>query len=222
MFPETCTEPNQWRHGKQYPFPSTYHLISVPERTVPTGADAVADGYFSRYRHTQRAGTLRRMDAQRSSTAKTDHATGATADEAAIRDAEAVVERAVADDNAAIDLRQRLKAEPLPTIEPGDDVAAMLVPDEQVVTVRDAVVVERDSAGPPPGDRLIRLVVTTARLILIGRTTRSIPFDQIDEVSVAGELVLVSLIDGEGLSLDAGGPRLLRLQIAAARAGIRT
>ena len=48
---------------------------------------------------------------------------------------------------------------------------------------------------------MIRLVVTTTRMILIGRTTRSIPFNQIDEVSVAGEQVLVSLIDGEGLCL---------------------
>ncbi len=222
MFRETRTEPNQWRHGKQYPFPSTYHVISVPERTASTGADAVVDGYFSRYLRTQRAGTLRRMDAQPLPTAEIDHAAKATLDEAAVRDAEAVVERALADEHAAIDLRQRLKSEPLPTIEPADDVAAMLAPDEQVITVRDAVVVERDRSGPSPEDRLIRLVVTTARLILIGRAARSIPFDRIDEVSVAGEKVLVSLIDGEGLSLDAGGPRLLRLQIAAARSGIRT
>ena len=171
---------------------------------------------------TRRAATLWRMDAQPLPTAETDQAERTTADQVAIRDAEAVVDRALADENAALDLRRRLRTEPLPTIEPADDVAAMLAPDEQVITDRDAVVVDRDGAGPPPDDRLIRLVVTTARLVLISRTTRSIAFDQIDEVSVAGEQVLVSLIDGEGLSLDAGGPRLLRLQIAAARAGIRT
>jgi hypothetical protein len=70
-----------------------------------------------------------------------------------------------------------------------------------------------------------RLYLTTTRLLLLVRSTAdgpidaelAVPLSDIDELAVVGERLLVSLSDGTGLTVDAGRPRLLRVQIAAAR-----
>ena len=146
----------------------------------------------------------------------------ATDDGIAMRDANAIVDRAMQDERAALELRRRLREEPLTTVAPDDHVVDLLDTGERVIAVRDAVVVKlhpAPAAGPP---RVARLYVTTARLILADDTPQTIPLDQIDELSLAGEQILITLVNGEGICLDAGPPRLLRVQIAAARAGIRT
>ena len=146
----------------------------------------------------------------------------ATHDAIAVRDADAILDRATQDERAALELRRRLRTEPLTTIAPDAHVGELLDTGERVVALRDAVVVKHHpapAAGPP---RVVRLYVTTARLILVDETPWTIPLDQIDELSLSGEQILVTLVDGQGICLDAGPPRLLRVQIAAARAGIRT
>ena len=146
----------------------------------------------------------------------------ATHDAIAVRDADAILDRATQDERAALELRRRLRTEPLTTIAPDAHVGDLLDAGERVIAVREAVVVERHPASAAETPRIVRLYVTTARLILVGDAPWSIPLDQIDELSVAGEQILITLVDGEGIRLDAGPPRLLRVQIAAARAGIRT
>ena len=49
----------------------------------------------------------------------------------------------------------------------------------------------------------------------------SVGLADIEELACVGERLLVSLADGTGLTIDAGRPRLLRVQIAAARAAWR-
>ncbi len=79
-----------------------------------------------------------------------------------------------------------------------------------------------------------RLYLTTARLVLLVRPTAdgqtadrptdgelSVGLADIEELACVGERLLVSLADGTGLTIDAGRPRLLRVQIAAARAAWR-
>ena len=79
-----------------------------------------------------------------------------------------------------------------------------------------------------------RLYLTTARLLLLVRPTADGPaadgpadgeltvgLADIEELACVGERLLVSLADGTGLTIDAGRPRLLRVQIAAARAASR-
>ena len=79
-----------------------------------------------------------------------------------------------------------------------------------------------------------RLYLTTARLVLLVRPTAdgqtadgptdgelSVGLADIEELACVGERLLVSLADGTGLTIDAGRPRLLRVQIAAARAASR-
>ncbi len=79
-----------------------------------------------------------------------------------------------------------------------------------------------------------RLYLTTERLVLLVRPTAdgktadrptdgelSVGLADIEELACVGERLLVSLADGTGLTIDAGRPRLLRVQIAAARAASR-
>jgi len=47
--------------------------------------------------------------------------------------------------------------------------------------------------------------------------TFTVPLTQIDEVSIVGERLLLTLSSGEGVSLDVAEPRLLRVMIGIAR-----
>jgi predicted acyl esterase len=67
-----------------------------------------------------------------------------------------------------------------------------------------------------------RLYLTTRRLTLAGRAPLDVELDEIGELALVGDRLLVTLRDGTGLSIDAWRPRLLRVQIAAARAAGRT
>jgi hypothetical protein len=133
-----------------------------------------------------------------------------------IRDAEAILERAREDERAAFDARARYRNEGLPAIEPDDEIAASLRPDESVVVVRPSSVVSRHPRGDGIEDFAGRLYLTSRRLVLLGQTTLEVDLREIDELALAGERLLVTLNDGAGLSIDATQPRLLRVQIAAA------
>ncbi|MEO6208434.1 MAG: hypothetical protein ABIP77_10845, partial [Candidatus Limnocylindrales bacterium] len=140
----------------------------------------------------------------------------------AVRDADAILDRVAQDERAARELRGRLRTEPLTTIPPDAHASELLDRGEGLIAVRDAVVVTLHPAPAEAPPRVVRLYVTTARIILADDTPQTIPLDQIDELSLAAEQILLTLVNGEGICLDAGPPRLLRVQIAAARAGIRT
>lgn len=144
-----------------------------------------------------------------------------TDDQPALRDAQARLDRAREDDRMVVELRHRLTGGELPSIDPDPAVTAALAAGERPIAARDAVVVERYGPDGPEPSRVMRLYVTTARLLLFGGLTWSIPLSDIDELSIAGERVLVSLADGNGLRLDAGSPRVLRVLIAAARSHAR-
>jgi hypothetical protein len=146
----------------------------------------------------------------------------ATGETAAERDARAIADRAAEDEREAGELRTRIRAGFRPRADRDAGIRDHLSPDEDVVEIRDAVVAERvESDGT---SRLLggRLYVTTARLLLLGPEPLGIPLAEVDEVAVAGERLLVTLVDGSGLRLDAGRPRLLRVQIAAAQAAVDT
>jgi hypothetical protein len=141
-------------------------------------------------------------------------------DDPALRDAAAILERATADELAASDLRERLGRDGLPRLEADDTIRPHLGDGEHVVEVRDVVVAERFDGDGRLDTLSARLYLTTERLLLVGADRIAIPLAAIDEVSLAGERVLLSLRDGSGWRLDAGWPRLLRVQVAAARAGV--
>ncbi len=129
-----------------------------------------------------------------------------------------------ADEAAAREARERYRNGPMPAVRADPEIAALLQPGEAVVAVHPSVVLERrtpkpESAAPrgPAGE----LHVTSRRLLLIGRDRLSIDLEEILEVGLSGEWLLLVLREGRGVALRAAQPRLLRVEIAAARAAAR-
>ena len=146
--------------------------------------------------------------------------TGETAaDGEALRDAEAIADRVAADEDAATKARERFQSEPMPALQPDRTVAALLRPGEVLLAVRRAALLNQpagtDAASLPGYGG--RLYLTSARLLHVGQLTASIALSDIQEVSLAGEQLLLTLAEGEGLKLRVEQPRLLRVQISAAR-----
>ena len=98
----------------------------------------------------------------------------------------------------------------------------MLCPDELVLAVRRSVALDRrqpDSAARHglDGD----LYVTTHRLLHLGQHRITYSLEEIREAVVVGDELLLMLEDGLGVAIAASDPRLLRVEIAAARAAAR-
>jgi hypothetical protein len=142
----------------------------------------------------------------------------------ALRDAAAIASR-VAEDQAEADrARDRFRGEPMAALEPDARIAPLLELDEQVVAMRRSALLERRQ--PPPGSDAPSgiagdLYLTSRRLVLVGRLTLSFELADIEQVMLAGERLLLVMRDGQGAMVDAPGPRLLRVEIAAARAAAR-
>jgi hypothetical protein len=135
---------------------------------------------------------------------------------AALRDAAEILALVEADEQAAVRARRELRDGGLPRMLPHPEIEALLEPGETVVEVRTAVVLERHVRDLPAETASGRLYLTSRRLVLVGRRTIDACLVDVEELSLAAERLLVTLRDGTGLSLDAGRPRLLRVQVAAA------
>src|SRR6478736_2063363 len=123
--------------------------------------------------------------------------------EPALRDAEEIVRRIRQDESEADEARIRYRVEGRPS--------------ETAVDVRSSTVVTRHPRGDGTDELAGPLLLTTQRLLVMGHTPLEVELDEIDELTFAGERLLVTLRDGTGLSLDVAKPRLLRVQIAALR-----
>jgi len=144
--------------------------------------------------------------------------------EPALRDAAEILARVAADEVAADQARERYRLGPMIPVAPEPPVAAILEPGEDVLATRFAAVLEGRGSRPEldvPGGLVGDLVVTSRRLLFVGRTPLSIDLTDIEEAVLAGERLLLVLRDGRGVSVQVAWPRLLRVEIAAARAGIR-
>ncbi len=137
-----------------------------------------------------------------------------------IRDAEEILLRVRQDEAEADEARIRYRVEGLPSIDVDGVAGERLRPGETAVDVRSSAVVTRhlrdDSTDEFPG----QCILTTQRLMVVGQTPFDVELGEIDELALAGERLLVTLRDGSGLSIDASRPRLLRVQIAAAREAV--
>ena len=123
---------------------------------------------------------------------------------------------------AARDARRRLREQGIVPIEADCRVGVMLGQDELLVAVRRAVALERRRPCPPdPAGLGGDLYVTTRRLLHLGQRPIAYELDAIREVVVAGDQLLLVLDDGMGLAISVDDPRLLRVEIAAARAAAR-
>lgn len=206
--------------------------------TAPRGRDPYTNPYFSRYLLTRPTHYAAAVSSERRP----------TTEPAALRDATDIVTRMATDESDALQARERYRSDGLPVMEPDPEIGARLQPNEELVEMRPGAMLGRallvgaggaagedgvgtaSSAAQPVVESLSgRLYLTTARLVLLVRPAAdgpvaselSVPLGDIEELSVVGERLLVSLHDGTGITIDAGRPRLLRVQIAAARAASR-
>jgi hypothetical protein len=147
-------------------------------------------------------------------------ATGSTEEGPALRDATEMASRIEADEAAALEVRDRLRAAPLPASAPDGVVGPHLDDSEVVHDLRKRAILKA-----PGEDRALgyggTLYLTSRRLLHVGQVTVNVQLTDIVETSVAGERLLVTLSDGEGLVLDVDHPRQLRAELAAAIRALR-
>ena len=143
----------------------------------------------------------------------------------AVRDAAAILARAACDEAAARAARDRYRTQPMRVLEPDERIAPLLARDEPVVAVRRGAVFDRRQprrgSGVPAGIAGA-LYLTARRLVLVGRVTLSIDLGVIEEVGLSGGRVVLVLRDGTGVLVEVPEPRLLRVEIAAARASAKS
>jgi hypothetical protein len=145
----------------------------------------------------------------------------AKSEPAALADAGQIVERAPAAAGAPDEARARFRRDGAPMLPPDEQIAPFLEPGEQLVALRHAALLDRRE--PSPGARLTPgvagdLYVTSRRLVLVGRVRLSFELGEIEDAVVSGERLLLVLRDGRGVALQVAQPRLLWVEIAAARA----
>lgn len=147
-------------------------------------------------------------------------AIGSTEEGPALRDAAETASRIEADEAAALEVRDRLQSAPLPTIPADDAIRPHLAEAELVHGSRPRTILKT-----PGDDRSLgyggTLYLTSRRLLHLGQVIVDVRLADIVETSLAGERLLVTLSDGEGLMLDVDRPRQLRAEIAAAIRALR-
>ncbi len=128
------------------------------------------------------------------------------------------------DESAAARARAQYRSEGIATLETDAGIEPLLEPGERIFAAhRPARLRRRVSpagAAEPPvmeGD----LYLTSARLVLVGPTVVTVDLEEIQEAVLAGETLLLVMRHGVGISIALERPRLLRVQIAAARAVAR-
>jgi hypothetical protein len=129
-----------------------------------------------------------------------------------------------ADEADATAARDRYRAEGVVPVTPDARIQHLLGPGEVLVAVHGALVADSraaaDGSGVPPGISG-ELYLTSERLVFTGGVFVAYPLGDVLEAVVAGEDVLLVMGDGVGLRVTVAEPRLLRVQIAAARAARR-
>lgn len=141
--------------------------------------------------------------------------------EAGLADAQALLTRAKADEAAALKARQRFRDDPMATVAPNEAIAAQLVPGEELFAIRSSAIINGPGVAAPLTGYGGTLYLTSQRIVHLGQVTLSLRLEDIEELSLAGERLLLTLRSGDGIALDVDGPRLLRAQIAAAMAALR-
>ena len=132
----------------------------------------------------------------------------------AIEDAEAVLARVRKDEDDARVERDRLNAGGSPQQLDAGASPVPLRTAESVIDVRAAVQAERLESQDEPGRG--RLILTNERIVLSGPVPLDVPLGEINEVSLAGERLMLALRDGTGWCLDVPAPRLFRVRLADA------
>jgi hypothetical protein len=143
--------------------------------------------------------------------------------EPSLRDAPAV-DGSTTDRTASDRARTQYRRASMATIEPDAAIAPLLCPGELVHAVRRGAMFElREPVGAETvnqcgaGD----LYLTSRRLVVLSRPQFEVELEWIREIGLAGDRLLLTLADGSGVCVVATGPRLLRVEISAARERVR-
>lgn len=127
------------------------------------------------------------------------------------------------DQAAADEARVRYRRRSVEWLDPDERIGPVLEPAERLLAVRRSAVVYRPetlgSVGTPPV--VVDLYVTSRRLVLAGPEMVFFDIAALDEAVVSHERLFIVLRGGVGLVLEVEQPRLLRVQIAAARSALR-
>ncbi len=126
------------------------------------------------------------------------------------------------DEEEASEARRRYRSEGIEPLEPDARIGPLLAPGEVVFAHHRVVALARRQRSKeivPSAQMRGHLYVTSARLVHVGPSVLTIDLDDIEDAALAGELVLLIVRGGVGITLDSDRPRLLRVQMAAARAG---
>jgi hypothetical protein len=128
-------------------------------------------------------------------------------------------------DHAASDrARSRYRCASMATIDPDAAIVPLLCSGERVHSRRlgvkfelrealDGATVNRCGAGD--------LYLTSRRLMVLSPPMLGVELEWIQEIGLAGDRLLLTLADGSGVCLVATRPRLLRVEISAARERVR-
>jgi hypothetical protein len=147
-----------------------------------------------------------------------------TTDESpALRDALSVAARISEDETRADEARLRYQAEGLPQLEVDDRLAPMRREDESLHAIHPGAMLEHRSSGDS-GAHLVggTLYVTSQRLVHVAEEPTEVALGDVEEMAIALERLLLIRLRGElDLAIDVAHPRLLRVQIAAAKAAAR-
>lgn len=142
----------------------------------------------------------------------------------ALRDAADIVRRAADDEAAATEARERYRTEAQPRLESDERLSKLLEPDEWLLAVRKTAILDRRAPREGETSRAGlggQLAVTSRRLILAGRQVLTFDLGDIEDILLSGDRLMVTIRGGSGMVLDVEQPRLLRVEIAAARAAAR-
>ena len=129
------------------------------------------------------------------------------------------------DEQLALRAREQYKESGIPVIEADEVVAPHLDPDERVLWTSSAAVLRRvdvDDDRHPVLREEGPLYVTDRRLLHVGPHVESISLLDIDELSMADDRILLTLVGSRGLTLDVDAPQQLKVLIAAAKATRRS
>lgn len=130
---------------------------------------------------------------------------------------------AAVDQAAADEARVRYRRRGVEGLDPDERIGPVLEPGEQLLAVRRSAFAYRaetlESVATPPV--VVDLYVTSRRLVLAGPDMIFFDLAALEEAVVSHERLLIVLRDGVGLVLEVGQPRLLRVEIAAARSARR-
>lgn len=127
------------------------------------------------------------------------------------------------DEAAAADAREHLRALGVEVIPADARVKPLLAPGEVVHAFRCSTLLDRCQVAAPLDSALQGdLYVTSARIIHLGRELVAYRTEDIREVALSGDRLLLLMNDGLSVALVVDRPRLLCVEIAAARAGRRS